>query len=46
MTVTILNNLLLNAEAKEMVIDFSKKGTTPRPLHILDRNVELVDEYA
>lgn len=39
------NYLLLNMEkTKETVIDVRKKGTTLRPLSILDRDVELVKE--
>lgn len=40
------NHLLLNMEkTEERAIDFRRKGTTPRPLSILDRDVELVEVY-
>lgn len=40
------NHLLLHVEkTKEMLIDFRRKGTSLRPLCILDLDVELVEEY-
>lgn len=42
---SISNHLLLNVDnTKEMVTDFSRKGTTLRPLRTLDREVEVIKE--
>lgn len=44
--VTEDSHLLLNVErTKELVIDYRRRRTTLRPLDILDKDVELVDEY-
>lgn len=40
------NHLLLHVEkTKEMVINFRRKGTTSRPLHILNGDRKFVEEH-